>query len=801
MMGVRWRKVIRDIFENKAKFLLVVLSIAIGVVAVGNLELSKYKSVVGLQESYMAAAPSSATLLTTPFDESLLAELKRMPAIREAEGRAVATGRISAGTRNGQYSAANSGRDLQLFSLKDYSTIRMDKIYPKAGSWPPAGDGLYLDQTSLDYLGLSLGDPVFVELANGKTANLRIAGVIDDPGRMSAQMSGKVSAYVFWGMLTMLEIPPDYNALHFTVKNNQADLRQIEKVTTQVKARLQQKNIRVLSTYIPEPGKHWGYDIMDSTFTIFIYLGWLALLMGAALVFNSVLAILTGQIRQSGVMQVLGAQTKDLVKLNLAFILVFCLCGLAIGIPLAEWASSWVMSFSASIGNFSNPGDVFSLRVRAIELAAGLLIPMLAAMYPIAKGTRITIREAINDHRRGNEFGESRVDRIVERVHWFSRPVLLSIRNTFRQKFRLFLTILTLSVGGAIVISSYCIYSSINYTVERSMNYAQYDIRMELARPFDEQEAIHLAKEVPGVVKAEGWWEKSVNRVRADRTEGEDMKILTLPADSRFITPTIVKGRWLTPQDENALVVDTFLLRKEPDIDIGDTVLLKIGEEIRPFQVVGFARKVLGDTESYVNDKALPQMEGNEATINLLHIVTAQHDSAFQAKTSERLLAHFKEKGIEVGSVTSQNELREHLVSRFDLIQSYLISTGVLLTIMAVIGLIGTMSINIMERTREFGILRSIGASDAAVFRIVMVEGVVIGLISWVFAVGLSLPISKQLSNQIGVSLTQTPLDYLFPVEGVFLWLAVTVVLSVLASLLPAWTASRLSIKDVLQYE
>jgi len=120
---------------------------------------------------------------------------------------------------------------------------------------------------------------------------------------------------------------------------------------------------------------------------------------------------------------------------------------------------------------------------------------------------------------------------------------------------------------------------------------------------------------------------------------------------------------------------------------------------------------------------------------------------------------------------------------------------------MAVIGLIGTMSINIMERTREFGILRSIGSSDAVVFRIVMVEGVVMGLISWLFAVGLSLPISKQLSNQIGVSLTQSPLDYLCPMEAVILWLAATVALSALASLLPAWTASRLSIKDVLQYE
>jgi putative ABC transport system permease protein len=113
----------------------------------------------------------------------------------------------------------------------------------------------------------------------------------------------------------------------------------------------------------------------------------------------------------------------------------------------------------------------------------------------------------------------------------------------------------------------------------------------------------------------------------------------------------------------------------------------------------------------------------------------------------------------------------------------------------------GTMSINVLERTREIGVMRAIGASNGAVRQVFIVEGVIIGLLSWLVGAILAYPISKLLSDTVGRQFLSTPLDYTFSIPGMLLWLGVVLLLSALTSFLPAWNASRLTVREVLAYE
>ncbi len=113
----------------------------------------------------------------------------------------------------------------------------------------------------------------------------------------------------------------------------------------------------------------------------------------------------------------------------------------------------------------------------------------------------------------------------------------------------------------------------------------------------------------------------------------------------------------------------------------------------------------------------------------------------------------------------------------------------------------GTMSINVLERTREIGMMRAVGASDGAVARIFIAEGLFIGLLSWLVGTVLALPIGRLLSDAVGVAFLEAPLTYTFSARGTLLWLAIVFVLSTLASILPAWNASRLTVREVLAYE
>jgi putative ABC transport system permease protein len=83
----------------------------------------------------------------------------------------------------------------------------------------------------------------------------------------------------------------------------------------------------------------------------------------------------------------------------------------------------------------------------------------------------------------------------------------------------------------------------------------------------------------------------------------------------------------------------------------------------------------------------------------------------------------------------------------------------------------------------------------------VIIEGLVVGLITWALAIGVSFPISGVLLNIIGQAILGSPMNLSFTPQGILIWLGVVIVLSVVASILPARNAARLTINEVLAYE
>ena len=99
------------------------------------------------------------------------------------------------------------------------------------------------------------------------------------------------------------------------------------------------------------------------------------------------------------------------------------------------------------------------------------------------------------------------------------------------------------------------------------------------------------------------------------------------------------------------------------------------------------------------------------------------------------------------------------------------------------------------------GILRSLGAQNGVIRRLVLVEGLTIALMSWTIAIPLSIPLAVFLGDALGVSLLATPLDYIFSIPAVLIWLGLILIISIVASLIPAQTAAKLTIRDTLSYE
>ncbi len=254
------------------------------------------------------------------------------------------------------------------------------------------------------------------------------------------------------------------------------------------------------------------------------------------------------------------------------------------------------------------------------------------------------------------------------------------------------------------------------------------------------------------------------------------------------------------------IVVNSEVLADEPDIKIGDIVTLKFGTRNFPFTIVGVAQSTLtGQVRNprtiYINRDGYRKVLTTGRQVRNIVVVTDQHDGASQSETSRAIEDHFRAASMPVDTTETLTERQEQITFQFDLLITFLLIMSGLLAVVGGLGLTGTMSINVLERTREIGVMRAIGASDGAVRGIVIVEGMFIGTLSWFAGVLLALPISSLLSDAVGMSFLRRTLNFEFSLTGVGLWLVIVVTVAALASFFPAWRASRLTVREVLAYE
>ena len=271
-----------------------------------------------------------------------------------------------------------------------------------------------------------------------------------------------------------------------------------------------------------------------------------------------------------------------------------------------------------------------------------------------------------------------------------------------------------------------------------------------------------------------------------------------------MVDPTLISGRWLLPDDENAIVISQKVLGDEPDLVVGDEFVLEIDGREQPWIVVGIAQVLSGPPNvipAYVNYPYFTRYTRSVGTGDSAQILLNDSSPENVNAMVDVLQAALDAEGLAVSSVFTIERLRRITGGFFDVIIYLLLAMGILIAAVGALGLMGTMSTNVLERTREIGIMRAIGASDGAVQRIVIVEGVFIGLISWAIGGALAFPVGAALSNAVGSVLFQTQLPYTFSASGVITWFVVVTILAAIASFLPARNASRLTVREVLAYE
>jgi putative ABC transport system permease protein len=792
----RWRKVLSDLKDNKMRTVLVVASIAVGVFAVGTLGTTFMVISQDMTESYVSINPANIEIWTTPFQEDFVNSVENIPGVANAEGRQVFGVRISQDNEAWQAIDVMVSEDFEASEIFLRLTVDGEPI--------PSKRELVIEKQLLDTIEVEVGDELQVRLPDGTIRTMPVTGIVQDQSSAGFGFNALPLVYVSWDTLEWLGRPENFNRLYATISSNSDDELVIQKTAEVIEAKLERSGRESLRTQVSKTSEHPMATTVQAVLGVLAALGILVMLLSASLIANTLNALLNQHLRQIGVMKLIGARSFQILGMYLVLILSFGVIALVLAVPLGAVAGYALSEFMANQLNISLLGFRVVPEIVILQILGALMVPLVAGFIPVRNGSKTTVRKAISDDRPGQQTNDtSWMDRLGAQISWLSRPILLSIRNTFRRKGRLALTLFTLTMAGAIFIAVFNVRASMGKFLDQVSDLFLADVTLNFERPYRATRVEQAVRPIPGVAYVEAWSAASAEILSSDDSVAENLQILAPPADSTLINPEMVAGRWLVPGEPNALVISDSIWDEYPDLKPGDTLPISVqGNSEEDWTIVGIFRfsSNVGDQLAYADYDTLSAVLNTPNKALSYRVVTEGHTLEDQERVGIALDRQLRAQGFKVVDAEPGLATIRDASEGINILAGFLMMMALLTALVGSIGLAGTMGMNVLERTREIGVMRAIGAVDLEIIKSVVIEGIFIGMISWVLGALLSFPITLLLLQFLGVAFS-APIPPTFTIRGFLVWMVAVLILATIASVLPARNAARLTIREVLAYE
>jgi putative ABC transport system permease protein len=803
-MGVLWHKIFYDIWSNKARSLLVILSIAAGVFAIGAIYGMVDQLLTGMDRAHQAISPSHLNLiLRSPIDQSMVDELKNIPGV---------AGIAPVNQLSVRYKTSPEGKwEIgTLMERPDYQDQLYDLVTLTEGAWPQ-DDRIGVERLTSRHEGINPGDQVIFRVG-GEEQKFDISGILRHPFVQPPNFGGQAHFFTDAQGLARFGIPEgQFGQLLVRVEPYSPDRAQ--SVAGEIRSYLAEKGFGVVVTIYQDPDKHWGRMFVEGVTLIMQVMAVVSLILSVVIVLNTLMAVITLQTDQIGVIKAIGGQSGVVVRVFMVEVLIYGIIALLIALPTALVFSFEMTSGFLNLFNIDYQEFTYSTRSIIFMLLAALLAPALAALWPILKGAWISVREAIATYGLGGDFGNSWLDRAIERVgaRFLSTPYAAALGNVFRRKARLGLTLLVLVIAGVMFLVVMSLTSSIQLTLDNEMARQDYDIRIGFSKNQSISEVQNLVAGVPGVDRTTMWLSRNATILREgekiEDSAGLGAQLIGIPTADPMYRPMIAQGRWVEPGDQDVVVISEETAQKN-GIAIGDSIILDLGElGASPWKIIGTYRVIYG-SGYLVEPIYAPLSQVEKATgladqgTQLLIRSNAIRDLPEETALADKLKTVLENAGISLDFYTTSARLeqRQYANNQFNTVVSMLINLAMLVGVVGGIGLMGSLSISVVERRREIGVLRAVGARSSAISSMFAVEGILQGLISFLIAAPLAYLLAQPLARLLGQTMISVNLDYTFNFPAVAIWFGSVLMISALASILPAYSATRISVRQSLAY-
>ncbi len=810
-------KLLRDLRGTWARIVLMILAICITLVMFSAMLYTWGVAGRETSRAYLSTNPASATILLergrgAEEMAAIAADARKQPGIIEAIARTQFTLQVQ------QEGGGWGANPLQIFVAAPDDPMRIETFKVEQGSWPPAAGEILISRSSLDLLNLEVGEAVVVQAPNGEAISLRISGVVYYPALAPSFQEQKGHGFISTASLPVLGAPVTLDALKIQVadqpgltlpsRNRDVIVAAARDLAGWLK---QTYGLAVREIQVPTPYAHPHQGQTDSLLLGLLLFGVAGLLLSAILVATMLNGLFTQQIPQIGIMKAIGAQSSRMLQLYLLMTLVIAVTATALAIIPGIFISRVFAPIILTLLGIDAKSLTAPLWMYVVVIAAGIGVPLLFSLASLLKTSRTTVREALN-YRGVDRHGDISI-RFKAGFGWLQgldRTVLMAFRNIFRRRARFLLSVGLLASAGAVFVAGMSTMAGFQTYSERGKELRQWDVEVRLA-VIDQVSAVkltNLVEEIPNVTQVEGWsivqtsiipsgQQISFTRTYPDQGHGSKAVTVVPPDSSLVAPPSLLEGRWLHPGEAGAIVISQEALKEDlPGVRSGNIIQLSIGGRPTSWLVVGIAESESHGGGIFITEEGFKTATGLSQP-NLLRIVTDNHDETTRTAVAQAVDRILTDAGIEVRSAVSVS--RSEASDAGHMLPLILVFLGISIAIGVVgfAGLSSTMSTNVLERTREFGVMSAIGAPASTVRRLVVLEGIFIAAVSCVIA---AIPALLLTAVMIGNLPMPVSLPFKISVPGIVIWVVVVVVGAALATLAPAYRASRLTVREALTY-
>jgi len=291
----------------------------------------------------------------------------------------------------------------------------------------------------------------------------------------------------------------------------------------------------------------------------------------------------------------------------------------------------------------------------------------------------------------------------------------------------------------------------------------------------------------------------TVSTTYPDKGHGS-FNMLAVPVPTQLLHPTITEGRWLNQNNAREVVLNQLARGFSSSVNVGDSVSLIVEGKVTRWYVVGFSEDVGSAAAAYVSLSSV-HAALNSNGVNMIRVSYVDRAQDYAMKKNRAVEALLVKENIPVEVTIPVWLLHNAIAGHMKVLINSLMTMAILMAVVGIIGLMSTMSINTLERTREIGVMRAIGATPARIKKLIISEGLFVGGLSVSAAVVLSLVLSAHIGELIGNMAFRTPLSLSVSGVALVIWITLILLGSYIATLYPASKAIGITTRDALSYE